>query len=340
MNNSAISAVTTPADLDRGTAAAGRVEARPAVGRSGLKNRRPGNRWRTRVQIIVFVGPALVVYLGVVIVPVFLAAFYSFFKWNGIEALDNFVGIANYQRALSDPVFLGAIGHNFAIVILSLVIQGPIAIAVALLLNRKMRGRSVFRVLVFLPYVLSEVISGVAWLLILEPNGPLDAVMKSLGLGQYIQLWLADPNIVLWTMFAVISWKYIGFAIILFLAGLQGVPEELQEAAQIDGASWWQTQRSITIPLLGPTIRIWAFLSIIGSLQLFDLVWIMTGGGPANASDTMATYMYQFGFERNQFGYGSAVAVILFIISFVIAILYQRLVLARDADTSLSGRVG
>jgi raffinose/stachyose/melibiose transport system permease protein len=330
------------ADLDRGSVPAGRAAARPAVRRSGRKNAsgQGRGRWRLRAQIALFVGPALVVYMFVVILPVLLAAFYSFFQWNGYQALTDFVGIANYTRALSDPVFIGAIGHNFTIVVLSLVIQGPIAIAVALLLNRKMRGRSVFRVLVFLPYVLSEVIAGVAWYLILQPAGPLNDIMKSLGLGHLTQLWLADPNIVLWTMFVIISWKYIGFAIILFLAGLQGVPDELQEAAQIDGASWWQVQRSITIPLLGPTIRIWAFLSIIGSLQLFDIIWVTTGGGPAEASDSMATYMYTYGFERNQFGYGSAVAVILFIISFVIAIVYQRFVLRRDTDTALSGRVG
>jgi raffinose/stachyose/melibiose transport system permease protein len=328
------------ADLDRGSAPAGRVEARPAVGRSG-RMRAPGHsRWRLRAQIALFVGPALIVYLCVVILPVCLAAFYSFFKWNGYEALTNFVGIANYTRALSDPVFIGAIGHNFFIVILSLVIQGPIAIAVALLLNRRMRGRAIFRVLVFLPYVLSEVIAGVAWYLILQPTGPLNDILKDLGLSHATALWLADPNVVLWTMFVIISWKYVGFAIILFLAGLQGIPEELQEAGAIDGANWWQIQRRITIPLLGPTIRIWGFLSIIGSLQLFDIVWVTTGGGPAEASDTMATYMYTFGFERNQFGYGSAVAVILFIISFVIALLYQRFVLRRDTDSALSGRVG
>jgi raffinose/stachyose/melibiose transport system permease protein len=329
------------ADVDRGPAAAGRASARPAARRSGSRALSPRgrNRWRLRLQLALFVGPALVVYLCVVILPVCLAAFYSFFKWNGYQALNDFVGIANYARALSDPVFLGAIGHNLTIVVLSLVIQGPIAVAVALLLNRKMRGRSIFRVLVFLPYVLSEVITAVAWYLILQPTGPLEAILKTLGLGHLTLLWLADPKVVLWTMFVVISWKYIGFAIILFLAGLQGIPDDLQEAAQIDGATWWQTQRSITIPLLGPTIRIWGFLSIIGSLQLFDLIWVTTGGGPAEASDTMATYMYTFGFERNQFGYGSAVAVILFVISFAIAIVYQRFVLRRDTDSGLSGRV-
>lgn len=339
-------------DNDQSGLPAGRASARPAPGRAevlhdapinrdadGIQHKRR-NRWRGRAEIALFAGPALVVYLLFVMVPVGLAGYYGFFKWNGIGPLTDFVGLDNYVRALSDPVFIGAIGHNFFFVIASLLVQGPIAIGIALLLNRPMRGRSFFRVLVFVPYVLSEVIAGVAWLLLLQPSGPFDALLTSLGLGDAVQLWLGDPTVVLWTMLAVISWKYIGFAIILFLAGLQGVPEELAEAAQIDGASWWQIQRHITIPLLGPTIRIWAFLSIIGSLQLFDLVWIMTGGGPANATSTMATYMINFGFTRSQYGYGSAVAVILFIISFAIAIVYQRVVLRRDTEGALTRRVG
>ena len=339
-------------DNDQSGLPAGRASARPAPGRADVQHEAPinrdaegaahkrRNRRRGRVEIALFAGPALVVYLLFVMVPVGLAGYYGFFKWNGIGPLTDFVGLDNYVRALSDPVFIGAIGHNFFFVIASLLVQGPIAIGIALLLNRPMRGRSFFRVLVFVPYVLSEVIAGVAWLLLLQPSGPFDALLTSVGLGDAVQLWLGDPTIVLWTMLAVISWKYIGFAIILFLAGLQGVPEELAEAAQIDGASWWQIQRYITIPLLGPTIRIWAFLSIIGSLQLFDLVWIMTGGGPANATSTMATYMINFGFTRSQYGYGSAVAVILFFISFAIAIVYQRFVLRRDTEGALTRRVG
>jgi raffinose/stachyose/melibiose transport system permease protein len=164
--------------------------------------------------------------------------------------------------------------------------------------------------------------------------------MESAGLSSWVPLWLADQDMVLWTLLLILTWKYIGFAIILFLAGLQNVPDELHEAAAIDGATWWQAQRSITIPLLGPTIRIWIFLSMIGSLQLFDLVWIVTGGGPANSSATMATYMINVGFYRSQFGYGSAIAVILFAISFVAAIIYQRFVLRRDTEGALTGRVG
>jgi len=180
------------------------------------------------------------------------------------------------------------------------------------------------------PYVLAEVIAGLSWKLLLQPQGGVNAMLEAVGLGAWQQNWLADPNIALWTMFAILTWKYIGFAILLMLAGLQGVPEELAEAASIDGASWWQVQRYITIPLLGPTIRIWVFLSMIGALQLFDMVWVTTRGGPLNATSTMATYMVEKGQFGGQPGFGSAVAVILFFISLVVALVYQRFALRRD----------
>ena len=306
--------------------AAGPVPPSPAPPRAS----RSRQKSRGLLLIWVFVAPALIVYITFVLVPVALAAVYSFFNWNGLGALDRFIGFDNYVRALSDPIFIGAMTNNFLIVVLSLLIQGPLAIGIALLLNRPLRGRALIRTLVFVPYVLSEVVAGLAFRLMLPPGGPLDSFLTSLGWSGEKPLWLADPDVAFWTLFAVITWKYLGFAIILMLAGLQGVPEELSEAAAIDGASWWQTQRHITLPLLGPTIRIWAFLSMIGSLQLFDMVWILTGGGPLNATETMATYMVEYGNGRSQIGYGSAVAVILFVVSLVIALLYQRYVLRRD----------
>jgi raffinose/stachyose/melibiose transport system permease protein len=302
--------------------------------------RRRSSRIGKRLEIGLFAGPAVLVYVSFVLVPVGLAAVYSFFNWNGLGALDRFIGFDNYTRLLSDPVFMGAIGNNLLIVGLSLIIQGPIAIGIALLLNRKLRGRTFFRVIIFIPYVLSEVIAGLSWKLLLQPDGPFDSLLNSVGLGSLKQLWLADGNVAIWTVFAILTWKYVGFAIILFLAGLQGVPAELEEAGRIDGASWWQIQRHITLPLLAPTVRIWAFLSIIGSLQLFDMVWVVTGGGPAGATMTMATYMVQYGFQRNQFGFGSAVAVVLFIVSLIFALLYQRFVLRRDLEGSLTRGVG
>jgi len=141
-------------------------------------------------------------------------------------------------------------------------------------------------------------------------------------------------------MIVVLTWQFFGFAMLLMLAGLQGIPAELLEAAALDGASPWRATWRITIPLLGPTIRIWLFLSIVGSLQVFDQVWIMTGGGPANASSTMATYLVQRGFQSSEFGYGSAVAVIMFGICFIFALLYQRFVLRRDTAGALTRAVG
>lgn len=301
---------------------------------------RRGGSVRRRVEIAAFVAPALLLYLTLVLLPMGMAAFYGFFDWNGLGPLNQFVGFGNYTRALSDPVFRGAVQHNFVIIVLSLLIQLPLALGLALLLNRRIRGRAVLRTILFAPYVLSEVIAAVTWLLILQPGGLADATLRAVGLGGAVHLWLANPDIVLYTMFVVITWKYIGFGIILFLAGLQAVPRELYEAAAIDGAPAWKQTRFITIPLLGPTIRIWIFLSMIGSLQLFDLVWIMTGGGPANASSTMATYLIDHGFRRSEFGYGNAVAMILFAISFVIAVVYQRFVLRRDVEGAMTRMAG
>jgi raffinose/stachyose/melibiose transport system permease protein len=285
-------------------------------------------------------GPALLLFAGFVLVPIGIAAFYSLFEWNGFGPLDDFIGFDNYVDAFSGDVFQGAIGHNLIIAGLSIVVQLPLSIGLAMLLNRKLRGRAVLRALVFAPYVLSEAITAVIWVLMLQPNGFADQVLEGAGLGGLVHQWLADPGIVLYTLFAVITWKYIGFGIILLLAGLQGVPAELREAAALDGASAWQTTRHVVLPLLGPTIRIWIFLSVIGSLQLFDVVWIMTLGGPANASTTMATYLVDHGFKRYEFGFGSAVAVILFVICFVFALLYQRFALRRDTQGALTRMVG
>lgn len=309
-----------------------------AAGPSRPRPRQRRRDWRAVALVWGFAAPALLVYVTFVIVPVGLAAVYSFFNWNGLGPLERFIGFDNYVRALTDPIFLKAVGNNLLIVALSLLIQGPVAIGLALLLNRPLRGRAIIRTLIFVPYVLSEVVAALAFKLILQPDGPFDSVLSSLGLGGIKQLWLADQNVVFWTLFFILSWKYLGFAVLLMLAGLQAVPDELFEAAAIDGASWWQIQRLITLPLLGPTIRIWAFLSMIGSLQLFDMVWVLTGGGPVNATVTMATYMVQFGFQRSQLGFGSAVAVLLFVISLAFALIYQRFVLRRDLAGAVTGR--
>jgi raffinose/stachyose/melibiose transport system permease protein len=311
-------------------ATAGRAsQARPAA-------RRRAGGGRKAAELSLFVGPAFILYAAFAIAPIALAFYYSFYNWDGISPLTNFLGFGNYRRAFADPVFLESIRHNFYIVFLTLLVQLPIALGIASLLNAKLRGRALLRTIFFAPYVLSEVITAVIWQLILQPDSLADKVLNVVGLGDLIQGWLSDPKIALWTVFVVATWKYIGFGIILLLAGLQGIPVELTEAAEVDGASRWAIFRHIKLPLLGPTVRIWAFLSIIGSLQLFDLVYILTGGGPINSTSTMVTYMTEHGFHRFQFGYGSAIASILFVISFVFSLAYQRFVLRRDTAGALT----
>jgi len=310
------------------------IAAPPAPAPRAPRRRADRRKW---LEIGLFTGPALIVFVTFVILPVALAAVYSLFNWNGLTPLERFIGIDNYVRALSDPLFLGAIRNNFTILIASLLVQGPLAIAIALLLNRKLRGRTFIRAAIFVPYVLAEVIAGLSWKLLLSPRGGVNALLEAVGLGAFTQPWLANPDIALAVMFGILTWKYLGFAILLMLAGLQGVPEELHEAAAIDGANWWQIQWHITLPLLGPTIRIWAFLSIIGSLQLFDMVWVTTRGGPVGATNTMAVYMLQYG--QGAPGYGSAIAVILFVISLVVALLYQRFAMRRDLAGAITSGV-
>jgi multiple sugar transport system permease protein/raffinose/stachyose/melibiose transport system permease protein len=298
--------------------------------------------WRKRFEIAVLAGPAIVMFLAFVIFPVFMAAYYGFFRWKGFGVPTNFVGFQNYLVIFADQAFRDALAHNAFILVMSLVMQGPAAIAFALLLNQNIRGRSLIRVLIFVPYVISEVIVGTGWSLMLQYTGALNDLLTNLGLGAFASDWIANPDVAIWTLMLIISWKYIGFAVILMLAGMQGIPDELYEAAAIDGASYWQIQRWITLPLLGPTIRVWAFLSIIGSLQLFDLVYIIWGQYVSSTAgtSTMATYMVREGRLAGNYGYGNAVAVVIFIISLAIALTYQRFVLRRDTAGALTGESG
>ena len=310
-----------------------------------LRAERPGTRWGPRLPgkwltIGLFLVPALALYLLFVIVPIIQAAHFSLFKWNGLGPLDDFIGLKNYQVALASNVFWQAVGNNMLVIVLSLLLQIPFSLGLAVLLNRRFPGRAIFRLLFFLPYVLSEAITGIVFRLLLQPDALVDTTLQRVGLEGLIQDWLGNTDVVMLTLFVIISWKYFGFHMILLLAGLQGIPREIEEAALIDGAGRWQAFRFVTLPLIGPTLRVSVFLSVIGALQLFDLVWVMTGGGPLNASTTMATNMFKTGFVRQQMGYGSALAVLLFLCALVVALLYQRFVLRRDIDGAVTAYNG
>ncbi len=335
-----MTSVTRTADSREATpgafGGAGRAPARPAP-----RRRRPGGRrasLRMALEVLFFVGPALTLFVVFVVWPIVRALQFSLYRWKGFGPLVDFVGLQNYVSVLTNDVFIGAFTHNMVIVVLSILVQLPVGLGIALLLNRRMLGQGVLRTIIFVPYVLSEVIAGVVWFQLLQPQyGVVDTILGAVGIPGPEQGWLGTPDVALYTVFVVLTWKYLGLAVLLFLAGLQGVPDELMEAAQIDGASWWQTQRRITVPLLGPTLRTWGFLSMIGAIQLFDMVWILTGGGPANATTTMATFLITEGTKRYNYGIATAASVILFAVALVMALIYQFFVLRRDVTEADAG---
>ncbi|GAA3022837.1 sugar ABC transporter permease [Streptosporangium longisporum] len=319
-------------------------DARPALSPEGpapaRRRGRGSRRGRGWVTAILFVLPALVLFALLVLAPILVAGYTSLYKWNGIGPPSNFVGLDNFTRLFASDIFVGDLRNGGILIVLGLLVQLPLSLGLAVMLNQRIRGRAFYRLLFFAPYMLSEAIIGVLFSLILSPEAGLaNRMLVSWGLEPWT--WLSEPDTVMFSLFLVITWKYFGFHMILYLAGLQGIPRELSEAARIDGAGSWNVFRHVTLPLLGPTIRVSVFLSIIGTIQLFDLVWILTGGGPSHASETMAVSMFEYGFKRSQIGYSSAISVVMFLISLVFALGYQRFVLRRDlegASTTMGDR--
>ncbi|SEP85997.1 raffinose/stachyose/melibiose transport system permease protein [Streptomyces sp. yr375] len=313
----------------------------PAAAEGRGRARRRALHWLTAVG---FQVPALVLFGTLVLLPMLFALYASVFRWGGFGMPEDYIGGDNFTRLFQDPVFLGDLWRCLLLVGLSLVLQLPFALALAVALNQRIRGRAVYRMLFFAPYILSEAITGVLFSMIFAPDdGLADHVLGAIGLDGVGGEWFADPSTVMATLFLVMTWKYFGFHMMLYLAGLQSIPAELTEAALIDGAGPWQRFRHITLPLLAPTLRVSVFLSVIGSIQLFDLVWVVTAGGPDHHSETMAVTMFQYGFKRYQVGYASAISVAMFGISLVFALAYQRFVLRRDlqgATTTMRGGGG
>jgi raffinose/stachyose/melibiose transport system permease protein len=307
----------------------------PQVSRDSLKLQgriSSPRRVQEYLTIFLFLLPAFVIFLLFIIYPIFRAIYYSLFNWNGLGPATVFVGLNNFKQILTDQVFIKAIRNCLLIVILSLAIQLPFALSLAIMVGRDLPGRAFFRAIFFMPYVISEVITAIIWMSLLDPDperGLINALLVLIP-GVHAQNFLGDMNQVLACVFIVLSWKYFGLYILLFMAGLQNIPKEIEEAAVIDGANRWQTVRNVTIPLLGSTIRTCILLSVLGSLTQFNLIWIMTRGGPVNTSEVMATYMYRYSFIRFQLGYGSAVALVMLAICLVFSIAYLRL--ARQPD--------
>jgi len=273
-----------------------------------------------------FVAPALLIYLFYFMLPIPLSALYSLFKWDGISPMTDFRGLDNYIRLFGDSVFWLSFFNNIKLVILSLLIQLPMGLLLGLLVSSRLRGLEVYKLFYFVPMTISAVAIGITWKFIYEPNfGLLNTFLIKIGLENLALGWLGEPGLAVGSVIATISWQYIPLYMVIFAAALSGIPRELIEAAYIDGASGLQSFFSVTLPLLQGTIRTASILSITGSLKYFALIFVMTEGGPNHASELMATYMYKQAFTTFRMGYGSSIAVIMFILSFAVTILTLRL---------------
>jgi len=289
-------------------------------------------RTQNKLVIFLFLLPAFILFFVFLAYPILQSVYYSFFDWAGFGPAEDFVALDNFRRILTDEIFHKAIINGIIIVGMSLLIQLPFSLALAMMVGRDLPGRAFFRTIFFMPYVFSEVITAIMWSSIMNPDpsrGFLNAVWTLIPGAEPI-LWLAEPGIVLTSIFIVLTWKFFGFHLLLYMAGLQNIPREIEEAAIIDGASRPQLFFRIILPLLSSTIRTSVYLSVLGSLQQFALIWLMTKGGPVNASEVMSTYMYRYGFVRFDLGYGSAVAIVMLLISLLFSVLYLRLFRQRD----------
>ena len=284
------------------------------------------NGWAT---VAVFLPPALLLFTIFVALPMGEAAWYSVFNWNGYGRPERFIGLKNYDWLIENPAFVRALINNGLIIATSLLIQLPLALFVAMLVAGRLAGAVWFRMIFFLPYILADVVAGLIWRFMLDGDLGFPALFTHLfGLPPFYLL--ASKDWAFTAVLIVIVWKYFGFHMMLYVAGLQGIDKEMLEAAEMDGARPLQRFWHITLPLLGPMIRLSIFFSVIGALQLFDIIVPLTGGGPFDTTNTMVSFLYYFGITRMRVGFGSAVGVVLFLICVTFAFGYQRIFMRDD----------
>lgn len=278
--------------------------------------------------IMLYVLPALLLILAIVYIPIVLTAYYGLHDWNGIGAM-TFVGLAHYQQLLTDEMFWSSAGHSLLLAVFS-AISLIVYLVVAMVLASKIRGANMFRKIYLIPMLLSSVAIAQLWLRMYHPtNGIVNSVLESLGVTNP-PAWLAEPSMVLYALFVPILWQYAGFYILIYYAALKNIPASLEEAARIDGANAMQVAWRIKLPLMMEVFKVTIVLAVVGSLKYFDLIYVMTDGGPNGASEVMASYMYRQAFRAYDFGYGSAVGFFLLVICLVVTWAIRRATATKD----------
>ncbi|AGC68681.1 binding-protein-dependent transport system inner membrane component [Thermoclostridium stercorarium subsp. stercorarium DSM 8532] len=281
---------------------------------------------RNKKTILSFILPALIIYTIIVIVPIFSSVYYSFFRWNILDTI-KFTGINNYISLFTkDDVFVISAKNTFLLMFWTIVIQTPLAIALAIAISGSIKGKRYFKTVYFLPNILSSVAIGLLWSFIYNPDfGIVNRLLTSVGLENLTRLWLADEKTVMGSVVVVVCWQFVGYHMIIYLAAIENIPSELKEAALIDGVNQGKMIRYITLPLIKPIIRIDTILMATGSLRFFDLIYVMTYGGPNHASEVIASYMYYKAFRTYQYGYGSAISVVLLLLCLIVTVILKKM---------------
>lgn len=277
-----------------------------------------------KLSIVAFLLPALLLFVGVLIAPIIMSGYYSFFNWGGPGKVAEYIGFGNYRELFTSGSikFMRALGNSLLLALFSVGIQLPLALLLALKLGQKVRGERAFLSVYFMPVLISTVVIGQLWLKIYNPDyGVLNMGLRALGLDSWAQIWLGDKKTALWACFVPILWQYVGYHMLLMYAGVKGVPPELREAAMIDGCTESQVNRYIVIPYIKPILRVSVIFAVTGSLKSFDLIYVLTNGGPNHATEVPSTLMISMLFLRNRYGMGSTIAVMLILLCFAFALL-------------------
>ena len=282
---------------------------------------------RYKLNIFLFLLPALILFIGVLIAPIIMSLAYSFTEWNGFTTPE-FIGIKNYiELFTSKSINIGrALKNAMLLAVLSCCLQLPFALWLALRLARPIKGRTALLSIFFMPVLISTVVIGQLWLKIYNPDyGVLNVFLRSVGLEKWTQIWLGNKKTALGAAFVPILWQYVGYHMLLMYAGIRGVPVELTEAAMLDGCTPAQVSRYIIIPYIRPILRVSVIFAITGSLKSFDLIYVLTNGGPSHTTEVPSTLMINLLFLRNRYGMGSTIAVMLIILCFFFALLINML---------------
>lgn len=290
--------------------------------------------FRDKWAIAIFVLPAFLVFSSVVILPIVFSAYYSLLEWNG-AGKSTFIGFSNYIEMFTSPstYFVKGIVNSAILAGLSIFVQVPLALGLALLISRGVRLEALFRNIYFIPVIISTTVIGQLWMKIYHPNnGMLNVLLTNLGLASLKRSWLGDPYISLGAVFFVLIWQYIGYHMLLLYSAIKAIPSSLYEAAEIDGCSKLQLSRHISVPLILPMIKVCVTFALIGSLKTFDLIYVLTKGGPIHATEVPTTLMFSNIFLNYRYGMGSSMAIFILLECLLFTVFVQRLFKVEDLE--------